>query len=525
MHYLKTFSKKTIALVVGTGIALMLAVALLMPAPATAAGGGNMFGYLWSSNIGWVSLNCNQKAIGGVDSCASSNYYVNMASSSTSTVGVFSGYAWSPNIGWISFNAGDVASCGAQAKLDLVTNKMSGWAKVLSWGGCISFSSTSPSYGAVYNPNLSINNLTGFAWGSTNVGWLGFTHATLNIADVDLTVNGADTWALPATGGPVNLAWTTHGTGTGVCTATGDWTGSKASVGGTQSVTIPGNAGSTVITKTFTITCTGFGSTALSDTVTVTVAPATGSFLSFLVNGTTSASIIAGDNINLTWQVQNLQANSCKGTSSGAFTGWNNTTKTSSPNTTPTAPYLETIPSVTTNRTYTISGCLPTGSSTPLPAQTVTITVLPASCEVIPAKAVIAAGTGPITPAILRSFGASWINTGTSFPTINITAGSVLPSGFGTAVGTITGGSVTATGKPAKVPVTSSATVTGTQTILINGTPTTGAPASSCTPATLYIVPPGYCQDPCADNVGQLGSCHYSNACSPNTKRPPWEEI
>lgn len=89
-------------------------------------------GYIWSENIGWISLNCANN-----NSCATSNYkvannsegdlsgyawgenigWINFAPSNggvhINSSGEFSGYAWGENIGWIIFNCQDVDSCSA----------------------------------------------------------------------------------------------------------------------------------------------------------------------------------------------------------------------------------------------------------------------------------------------------------------------------------------------------------------------------------------------------------------------------
>jgi len=61
---------------------------------------GNLFGWAWSENYGWISFSCTT---GGADSgniCATSNYGITV----DTATGEFDGYAWSDNIGWISFN-------------------------------------------------------------------------------------------------------------------------------------------------------------------------------------------------------------------------------------------------------------------------------------------------------------------------------------------------------------------------------------------------------------------------------------
>ena len=79
----------------------------------------NVWGWAWSENIGRISFRCSG---GGID------YGVDI----DEITGVFSGGAWSSNIGWISFNPTDLAGCPSlpcEARLDLSTSKLSGWAK------------------------------------------------------------------------------------------------------------------------------------------------------------------------------------------------------------------------------------------------------------------------------------------------------------------------------------------------------------------------------------------------------------
>ncbi|OGY62917.1 MAG: hypothetical protein A2745_02610 [Candidatus Harrisonbacteria bacterium RIFCSPHIGHO2_01_FULL_44_13] len=56
-------------------------------------GVGNLSGWAWNDNIGWISFNCQNTS-----SCASTNYKV------TISAGEFNGWAWNDAIGWISFN-------------------------------------------------------------------------------------------------------------------------------------------------------------------------------------------------------------------------------------------------------------------------------------------------------------------------------------------------------------------------------------------------------------------------------------
>jgi len=66
-------------------------------------GAGNLSGWGWNDNYGWVSFDCNNT--GG---CGTSNYraYID-------TNGNFQNYAWNDSIGWISFNCANTGICGS----------------------------------------------------------------------------------------------------------------------------------------------------------------------------------------------------------------------------------------------------------------------------------------------------------------------------------------------------------------------------------------------------------------------------
>ncbi len=126
----------------------------------------NVSGWAWSENIGWISFN-NTTGEGAID------YGVDIDSLS----GVFSGYAWSENIGWISFNESDLTGCPVgtcQAKLDGLTNEVSGWARALNygdgWDGWIRLRDTS--YGVSWNSGNQ--EMEGWAWSDGIIGWISF---------------------------------------------------------------------------------------------------------------------------------------------------------------------------------------------------------------------------------------------------------------------------------------------------------------------------------------------------------------
>lgn len=150
----KQISPKLITLTFG----ILLVFSFYFVKDVQAGVGDNVSGYAWSENIGWVSFN-------------GSNYGVNINSS-----GNFSGYAWSENIGWISFApAGPYPSTpNYSAKVNTGTGEVSGWARVLSygggWDGWIKMRGTN--YGISINKDTG--NFSGWAWSDMVIGWINF---------------------------------------------------------------------------------------------------------------------------------------------------------------------------------------------------------------------------------------------------------------------------------------------------------------------------------------------------------------
>jgi|GEM_PF-4620498 len=89
-------------------------------------GSSNVSGWIWSENIGWISLNCSNN-----NSCGVVNYGVSV----DKTTGKFSGYGWSEHIGWVDVSpiSGYPTAPTYGMTLDLVTKKVSGWLKALTF--------------------------------------------------------------------------------------------------------------------------------------------------------------------------------------------------------------------------------------------------------------------------------------------------------------------------------------------------------------------------------------------------------
>jgi len=158
-----------------------------------------------NTNVGWISLNrtnCDSDNNGTTDTgnyanCPSgasvADYGVNIPSSD----GNVTGYAWSENIGWISFNAADLTSCptgtcSARREGDY----LKGWARIIAikdaaassnsggWEGWLSLNDkTGSNYGVQISKMDGTGNNPTYAWsasssGSGELGWIDFSRAT-----------------------------------------------------------------------------------------------------------------------------------------------------------------------------------------------------------------------------------------------------------------------------------------------------------------------------------------------------------
>lgn len=340
----------------------------------------NVTGWAWSSNIGWISLNCTN-----TNSCGTTGGNVNYGLTIANN-GDITGYAWSPNIGWIKFGgfanssfpniSGDGTS---PINANLSGTKITGWARACNglndvitnpqinqtvsngtactgvprtdgWDGWISLHNSNDDYGV--NVSSSTGAITGFAWGSDVVGWIQFDAttslaiaaptlvltATANgVSGSTLTVSSGDTVTLSAVGSLLN---TTAGNGTASYTldpsGATHWSGSKTCPSTTSlpytAFTVT-NTGSAVATYTYSLSCnnaSGAGST-VSNIVTVNVNPPATPSLTMIAttaDGGTSVpsgtiTIPSGVTFTLSSKGNSLNTATGAGTASGggSFTG------------------------------------------------------------------------------------------------------------------------------------------------------------------------------------------------------------
>lgn len=106
----------------------------------------------------------------------------------------------------------------------------------------------------------------------------------------------------------------------------GDWNKIITTATGTDTVTLPSNTGTSTLSQTYTLDCSGSGLG--SQTVTANVDISADAFLDrtpsfqFTANGASDLTITPGTPVELDWQVKNIDASSCKGTSDNLYAGW-----------------------------------------------------------------------------------------------------------------------------------------------------------------------------------------------------------
>ena len=150
---------------------------------------GDVFGWAWSSNYGWISLNCDNTYFGAlVDNCPP-NYGWTLNADYT-----LSGWAWDDNLGWLCLGAtcsaygDDPYGSPPQAVYSRVTGEVAGWGKYLIFGdnGWLqlrgNWCDATPPDDACVHVNLSRRTLEGWGFSGgvesgslVGAGWLEFS--------------------------------------------------------------------------------------------------------------------------------------------------------------------------------------------------------------------------------------------------------------------------------------------------------------------------------------------------------------
>ena len=377
-------------------------------------------GWMWSSNIGWVSTNCKTTNTCTLNNANGIDYAVKIDNdlNNTSGYGLLSGYAWSSNIGWISFQpmatgCPSVSSYSSDCLPRAIYNSSTsgpdiiGWAQVVKTGewislSCLNGNSTNQcntsDFKIQYSPNGNLNTpdpnggaVTGFAWGGDIVGWLKFDSVIWNYDNSNYcaynptATNCKDALVISASPSSANtfqtvtLTWASplQTTFTGSCAATSNsytntWTGSKTQPSNGNSwapnpesnIEVPAPPTGTNVNR-YTITCPTINGNFIAYTdVTVLDAPA------LVLTATPGKTVLSGDTVDINWEAKNFNPDECVGTGS-LYSDWNTTTAVS----TTTGSFTALTVPVDTNTNFTLT-CTNTATSE-YAVKTINITALP----------------------------------------------------------------------------------------------------------------------------------------------------
>jgi len=242
------------------------------------AAGVDLDGYAWSSNIGWVSMNCKTGSASGQSICPGSpgvgpksNYKVTLNSG-----GSLTGYAWSSNIGWVRFGGlssfpvltGTVAA-NARVTGTYPNLTFEGWARACAgtlngdcssiansptsggWDGWISLRQTGTNaHSIVMTP--AGGTAASYAWGSTVVGWINFDQIVYLAPSA--SINGTGCGNIPVGGSTCtgSVTWNiTNASSPNVLNSTRNPGGpndyNNVAIGTNQPITLRPDAGGNVI--------------------------------------------------------------------------------------------------------------------------------------------------------------------------------------------------------------------------------------------------------------------------------------
>lgn len=148
----------------------------------------NVWGYAWSSNIGYISMNC---ANASASECGGGHFYGVNITSYDANYYQMRGYGWSPNVGWINFSpsSGYPSAPLNSVRIDKITGTTTGWAKIESLGnnGWIKMSDDTAAGWKDLPVKISYatypQRFNGYAWNAAaatgpGIGWISFASST-----------------------------------------------------------------------------------------------------------------------------------------------------------------------------------------------------------------------------------------------------------------------------------------------------------------------------------------------------------
>ena len=141
--------------------ALLAGLILVLLTAGVAWAAGNVTGYAWGTNVGWINFNDH-----GFSGFPAARVYTNH----------LEGYVWGENIGWIRLGStgggtpyyANTTASNYGVNYNNSTGELSGYA----WGTNVGWINFDPANGGV-TINTTTGEFSGYAWGE-NVGWIHF---------------------------------------------------------------------------------------------------------------------------------------------------------------------------------------------------------------------------------------------------------------------------------------------------------------------------------------------------------------
>jgi hypothetical protein len=307
--------------------------------PGVVVSDTGLTGYVFSENVGWISLSCQNTA-----SCGTVSYGVVNDGS-----GNLSGLAWGENVGWIDLRPaiGGTPVAGAGVRIDLATGVFAGkaWAENLGW---VNFTFTAPAIAAFQVETSWRRPIPTPTVTSTATSTPSFTPTAT------ATSTGTASPTSTATATPTGTA-TPTATATATSTATATRTSTPTRTATATSTATPSPTSTATVTETSTATPTATATITATATATITATP--------IPTGTPTPT--------------NTATPIPTGTPTPTNTPTNTPTTTATPTATPTMTPTPTATATTTSSpsaTFT-----PTSSPTPTPTAIASPTSMPTS--------------------------------------------------------------------------------------------------------------------------------------------------
>lgn len=292
--------------------------------------------------------------------------------SEESTNGELSGYAWSSNIGWITFNNAELSGCpsgSCTARYHASSGTIRGWARACSafvsgcsgalntnsggWDGWIALSGTAAdgsSYAVTQDANC---NWSGYAWGSDTLGAISMRGTASNGSPYGVSCTNTSSGSVTLTANPTavpsgdasSLTWT----------STGGMTSCNFPVGSPlydpsgyppQNSSTGLSTGPLMVDTSYNLTCTGPSGSASGTTVVAIIVPPPPT-ASITASPTRVSSGATTDNVTVSWNATNV--NSCSVSRNGVA-GWRTSIADASKNVNDSSPDM-----VTTQTRYDLT--------------------------------------------------------------------------------------------------------------------------------------------------------------------------